>query len=339
MPKLNSFGTYKGQDVSAVALSTASGMEARIIGYGAALQSLKIPAKDGLRSVVLGFEHLDAYVANAHWHLGAVPGRVANRIGGGRFHVDGIEYRLPRNQDDRHTLHGGPDGFGTRVWSLAQCERNSVTLTLVSEDGDQGFPGRVIAAVTYDLLEPATLRIRYPATTDKPTPINLTNHAYFNLDGSGDILGHTLVLESDFYTPTDAELIPTGAIAPVKGTPWDFTTERPIAFETGNGLFHYDANVVLRGSGGLEKAARVVSSKRDLAMETWTTEPGLQFFDSATLAVSAPGLGGTIYKPRAGFCLEPQIYPDAINKPHFPNCVLRPGAAYTHTTEYRFEQL
>jgi len=339
MTNRDTFGTVEGQDVAAMTLSTASGMQATVIGYGAILQSLKIPTRDGLRSVVLGFEHLDAYIANAHWHLGAVPGRVAIRIGGGRFQVDGMAYEVPRNQDDRHTLHGGSDGFGTRVWSLTLQEPNSATLTLVSNDGDQGFPGRVIATVTYELLEPATLRIRYSATTDKPTPINLTNHAYFNLDGAGDILGHTLTLESDFYTPTDADLIPTGEIAPVAGTPWDFTAERPFAYDTGNGLFHYDANVVLRGFGGLRKAARVVSSKRDLAMETWTTEPGLQVFDSATLAVSSPGLAGAIYGPRAGFCLEPQIYPDAINKPHFPNSVLRPGAAYTHTTEYRFEQL
>lgn len=339
MTKPRSFGTVGGQDVSAVVLSAASGMEATIIGYGAALQSLRIPARDGLRSVVLGFEHLDAYIANANWHLGAVPGRVANRIGGGRFRIDGTEYRIARNQDDRHTLHGGPDGFGTRVWSLVQYEPNSATLILVSRDGDQGFPGRVIATVTYDLVEPATLRLRYSATTDKPTPINLTNHAYFNLDGAGDILGHTLALEGDFYTPTDADLIPTGEVAPVAGTPWDFTTERSFAFETGSGLFHYDANVVLRGSGGLAKAARVVSSKRDLAMETWTTEPGLQVFDSATLAVSTPGFAGATYKPRSGFCLEPQIYPDAVNKPHFPNAILRPGAVYTHTTEYRFERM
>ena len=339
MPKHNSFGSYKGQDVGMVSLSTESGAEARIVSYGAILQSLKVPMAEGQRSVVLGFDLLDSYIVNSRWHLGAVPGRVTNRISGGHLFVNGTEYRLPLNQDGRHTLHGGPDGFGTRVWNVAHQERNSVTLTLVSEDGDQGFPGRVIVAVTYALLEPAKLRIRYSATTDRPTPVNLTNHAYFNLDGSGDILDHSLMLNADFITPTDSDLIPTGEIISVEGTPWNFRKERPIAFDAGTGLFHYDGNVVLRGSGRLAQAARAVSSKRDLAMEVWTTEPGLQFFDSATLAVSGPGLGGAIYKPRAGLCLEPQIFPDAVNKPHFPDCILMPGTEYTQTTEYRFTQM
>jgi aldose 1-epimerase len=332
------FGVFEGEDVFKIKLEGENGAEVTVITYGAILQDLRIPVTGGSRRVLLGFDTLDAYVDNAIWHLGAVPGRVANRIAGGRFELDGETYSLPRNQSNTHTLHSGARGFGARNWTIVDHDTQSVTLAMVSDDGDQGFPGRLTATVTYQLQALATLRISYTATTTRATPINLTNHAYFNLDGSGDVLSHRLAIEADYFTPTDRDLIPTGEIRAVAGTPWDFREERPIRFETNEGLFHYDGNVVLRRAGKLAKAAQVRSSAGDLAMEVWTTKPGLQFFDAAILAVSSPGHDGVRLKPRAGLCLEPQFFPDSINKAHFPDSVLRPGDAYAHTTEYRFQR-
>ena len=331
------FGRFGELDVLEFVVQSDADAEATLISYGAAIRDLKVPTQNGLRRVVLGFNTLGDYVDHSRWHLGAVPGRVANRIGGGRFSLDGRVYALPRNQDGRHTLHSGPAGFGARVWSLLDYDQRSVTLALISDDGDQGFPGRLTTTVCYRFLEPATLQISYSATTSRSTPVNLTNHAYFNLDGTGNILSHRLVLEADYFTPTDKDLIPTGEILGVGGTPWDFRKERPILLETYDGPFHYDGNVVLRSSGELAKAARVVSSNRDIAMEVWTTMPGLQFFDAATLKVSATGLDGRVLQPRDGFCLEPQFFPDSINKAHFPNCVLTPDSVYKQQTEYRFD--
>jgi aldose 1-epimerase len=330
------FGSFDGHDVFSIRLRTEGGTELTVITYGAVLQDMKIPLPNESRRVMLGFETLDAYVENSMWHLGSVPGRVANRIADGRFTLDGEQYCLPRNQSNRHTLHSGVQGFGARNWSILSSTEDAVTLALISEDGDQGFPGRLTSIVTYQLLAPATLRIEYCATTNKATPVNLTNHAYFNLDGRGDILSHRLELEADYYTPTDSDLIPTGEILSVEGTPWDFRRERVIRFETENGLFHYDGNVVLRSSGHLAKAARVTSTRGDLSMDVWTTKPGLQFFDAAPLAVTAPGLGGIPMTSRSGLCLEPQFFPDSIHKVHFPNCILRPAEIYSHCTEYRF---
>lgn len=336
MREFVSFGRFNGEEVREITLRTNAGAEMKVITFGAILRDLKVPAPEGLRRVLLGFKTLEAYVDNKHWHLGAVPGRVANRIAGGRFQIDGQSYALPRNQENRHTLHSGDDGFGARNWAIVAADDRSVTLAVIAEDGEHGFPGRLTTTVTYRLLEPATLQIVYSATTDKATPINLTNHAYFNLDGGGDVLSQRLALKADFFTPTDADLIPTGEILSVEGTPWDFRSERPFLFQKDGGPFHYDGNVVLRSSGTLAEAARATSSKGDVTMEVWTDQPGLQVFDAATLNVSAPGLDGERLSPRSGFCLEPQVFPDSINKCHFPNAVLRPGDVYAHHTEYRF---
>ncbi|MGR6429676.1 aldose epimerase family protein [Rhizobium sp. PAMB 3174] len=331
-----SFGTYRGADVYEVKLRSDAGAELKVVTFGAVIRDLRIPTPDGPRPVILGFNTLEAYIENKHWHLGAVPGRVANRIAGGRFSLDGQSYSLPRNQEGQHTLHSGDDGLGASNWTVVDIDDRSVTMAIISGHGEHGFPGRLTTNVTYRLLEPATLQIIYSATTDKATPINLTNHAYFNLDGEGDVLLQRLWLNADFYTPTDSDLIPTGEILSVEGTPWDFRAERPFLFQTDSGPFHYDGNVVLRGSGGLEKAARAIASRGDVTMEVWTNQPGLQVFDAATLNVSASGLNGERLSPRSGFCLEPQVFPDAVNKCHFPNCVLRPGEVYAHHTEYRF---
>ena len=338
MTKPTLFGTHVGADVLEVTLRSDAGAEAKIISFGAVLRDLHVPSKAGPQRVVLGFEKLEDYPAHSP-HFGANPGRVANRIGHGRFTLDGVTYEVDKNQAGKHLLHGGKAGFGMRVWTLAEHDRRSATFVLISDDGDMGFPGRVVTTCTYRLLEPATLHVSFTATTDKATPINLAHHSYFNLDGSSDILGHRMSAEADFYTPTDADLIPTGEIATVVGTPWDFREDRPIRFDIPDGIYHYDGNMVLRSMGPLAKAVRTWSPKSGIAMETWTTEPGMQFYDAAKLNLSVPGLGGTVYGPRAGFCLEAQLFPDSVNKPHFPTSIIRPGQVYRQTTEYRFGQV
>jgi aldose 1-epimerase len=335
MEKTRVFGSLDGTDIIEVTIHSDAGAEARIITWGAALRDLLVPAKAGPQRVVLGFDSFENYRLHSP-HFGANPGRVANRIGHGRFGLDGVGYEVDKNQHGVHTLHGGAHGFSKRPWSVVASDNRSVTLALVSEDGDMGFPGRVIATCHYVLVEPATLHIAYTATTDKATPVNLAHHSYFNLDGEPDILDHHLLIAADFYTPTDQDLIPTGEILSVADTPYDFRIDRPIRLETANGLFRYDTNFVLRSARSLGHAATAWSPRSGVTLEAWTTEPGLQFYDSAKLNPPVPGLGGVKYGPNAGFCLEAQGFPDSVNKPHFPSQILRPGEVYRQTTEYRF---
>jgi aldose 1-epimerase len=329
------FGSFEGTDILDVTIRSDAGAEAKIITYGAAIRDLVVPAHTGPQRVVLGFDRFDHYREHSP-HLGANPGRVANRIAHGRFSLDGVVYDVDKNEYGKNLLHGGGRGFGVRPWSVVAHDQRSATLAIVSEDGDMGFPGRVIATCTYRLLEPATLHVDYTATTDKATPVNLAHHSYFNLDGSPDILDHHLLIAADFYTPTDEELIPTGAVLPVADTPYDFRIDRPLRYDTPNGPFHYDTNFVLRSAAMLGHAATAWSPKNGLTLEAWTTERGLQLYDGAKVNTPVPGLDGTPYGPYAGFCLEAQLFPDAVNKPHFPSSILRPGQVYRQTTEYRF---
>lgn len=332
------FGTFKGADVHEVTLRSDAGAEARIISYGGVVRDLLVPSKAGPQRVVLGFDKFEDYPAYSP-HFGANPGRVANRIGFGKFTLDGVTYDLSKSHGGPHTLHGGATGFGKRVWSLVQSDQRSATFVLVSEDGDMGFPGRVVTTCTYRLLEPATLQVIFTATTDKATPINLAQHSYFNLDGSPDILDHHMEIDADFYTPTDGDLIPTGEILSVTGTPWDFRKDRTLRFDTPDGPFKYDGNLVLRGSGVLARAARAWSPKSGVSLETWTTQPGVQLYDAAKLSIPVPGLGGAKYGAFGAFCLETQNFPDAVNEGHFPSSIVRPGQVYHHETEYRFGQV
>jgi aldose 1-epimerase len=335
MAQTRVFGQFEGQDIIEVTIRSEAGAEAKIITWGAAVRDLLVPSKAGPQRVVLGFDEFDFYRQYSP-HFGANPGRVANRIGHGRFTLDGTHYDIDKNQAGTHTLHGGSKGFSKRPWSVVTFDSRSVTLALVSDDGDMGFPGRVVATCTYVLIEPATLHIAYTAVTDKPTPINLAHHSYFNLDGSPDILDHHLLLAADFYTPTDADLIPTGEILSVAETPYDFRIDRPIRLDTPDGPFRYDTNFVLRSASHLGHAATAWSPKSGVTLEAWTTEPGLQFYDSAKLKTPVPGLGGVPYGAFGGFCLEAQGFPDSVNKPHFPSQIVRPGEVYRQTTEYRF---
>jgi aldose 1-epimerase len=330
------FGRTDQGDVLEVTLASAAGAKARILNWGAVIRDLIVPASRGMQRVVLGLNSIDDYIAYSPY-FGAVVGRYGNRIGHARFELDGEAFQLAANEKGRQQLHGGPRGFGTRLWTLLDHQPSSATLALLSEDGDMGYPGRLVALCTYTLLEPATLRIALEATCDRRTPVNLTTHSYLNLEGGADICSHHLMIAGDFVTPTDADLIPTGEIKAVAGTAYDFRALRPIGaaqllqFRTA-----YDINYVLRATGELAHAATLQSRRSGIALELWTTEPGIQFYDGHLLDIPVPGLDGVPYKARAGLCLEPQRFPDGPNKPHFPPCILDPGTVSRQISELRF---
>ncbi|WP_343232656.1 aldose epimerase family protein [Microvirga antarctica] len=330
------FGSVDDVDISEVGLVGPDGMEMQVLTWGAVIRDLVVPAKGGVQRVLLGLTSIEDYVRHSPY-FGAIVGRYANRIGRARFSLDGHTDVLDANEG-RNQLHGGSRGFGTRPWAILDYEPARVTLGLLSRDGDMGYPGRLLATCTYTLLAPATLRIELTATSDKPTPVNLTSHAYFNLDGSADICSHQLMIAGDFITPTDADLIPTGAIKSVEETPFDFRTLRPIgAVQLLHNRLSYDVNYVLRGPpGSLAHASTLASLKSGVAMELWTTEPGLQFYGGHMIDVPVSGLGGRPYGPYAGLCLEPQRFPDGPNKAHFPSTILIPGMTSRQTSEYRF---
>jgi aldose 1-epimerase len=336
-----------GQTIDLYTLTNKNGMEASIINYGGRVVTLKTPDRDGrLDDVVLGFDNLEGYQGE-NPYFGALIGRYGNRIGKASFTLDGVLYKLPANNGP-NTLHGGPKGFDKAVWQardVSDGQSQRVQLTYLSKDGEEGFPGNLTATVVYTLTANNELRIDYRATTDKDTVVNLTNHSYFNLQGQGvgDILGHEVTLNADAFTPVDKELIPTGEIRGVEGTPFDF--RKPVAIgarinqndeqlKFGRG---YDHNFVLRGGGGtLTPAARVYEPKTGRVMEVLTTEPGIQFYSGNFLDGTLHGKGGKVYPLRSGLCLETQHFPDSPNKPGFPSTVLRPGAEYQTTTVYRF---
>jgi aldose 1-epimerase len=330
---IHQFGEVDGNPVFEVTIASAAGAEAKVITWGAVLRDLVVPSPSGPRRVVLGFEEMAHYVAHSPY-FGANVGRFANRISRGHFVLDGTDHMLELNEG-RNTLHGGPAGFGRRVWKLGGHDASSVTLTLHSPDGDAGFPGNLDAMCVYRLLEPATLRIELSAVCDAPTIVNLAHHSYFNLDGSPDVRDHELTLLAAFYTPVDAERIPTGEIRSVAGTPYDFRAPRPVGRQNG-----YDTNFVLSrwpdGENGLAQAATVRPPAGDITMDVYTTEPGVQFYDGVGINCPVPGLGGAHYGPHAGLCLEAQVFPDSPNQRHFPRCVLRQDEEYRQVTEYRF---
>ncbi len=330
---VRSFGTTPdGEAVCEVTLATPSGFCASVISFGAAVRDLRVPVGDGsTQRVVLGFRGLDGYLADTG-HLGAIVGRNANRIAQGRFRLDGKDHQLARNEGGRHHLHGGPGGFSRRVWSLLRHDASSVTLGLVSPDGDEGYPGKAAVRCRYALHEPATLRVELTAETDAPTLMNLVQHCYFTLDAGTSVGAHLLQVNADAYTPVDAESIPTGEVRAVAGSVYDFRKPKPVAT-----VLPLDINFVLdRASDEPALAAIVDAPDGSLRMEVHTTEPGLQVYDASHLRASHPGLDGRPHFPHAGLCLEPQKFPDAINHPDFPQPVLRPDERYRQITEYRF---
>jgi aldose 1-epimerase len=341
------FGTLPDGRSAAIYTLRNGAVTVRITNYGGRIVSVVAPDRKGQTAdVVLGFKTLAEYLKDASFQ-GAIVGRYGNRIAKGRFTLDGKTYSLPINNPPNH-LHGGPEGFYTKLWTAAvQKEKggDALELTYVSPDGEQGYPGTLTSKVVYSLGDDGGLRLEYTATTDSPTILNLTNHAYFNLagEGSGDVLGEEMQIEADAFTPVDATLIPTGERKPVAGTPFDFTKPTPIGahiedkdpqLAIGKG---YDHNFVLRGPvGTLRLAVRVVDPKSGRALEVLTTEPGLQFYSGNFLDGTITGKGGHVYGRRSGFCLETQHYPDSPNHANFPTTILEPGALYKSRTVFAF---
>ena len=327
--------TEEGEAVQRFSIE-GGGLSANIMTWGATLQNLEFEGHGA--PLVLGYERFDDYPAFSPY-LGATAGRYANRIRDGRFTLAGKRYQADRNFLGKHILHGGAKGFGKRVWDVALHGRDYVTLSLHSADGDMGFPGAIDVTCTYRLKIPATLSVEFTATTDEPTLCNLAHHSYFNLDdgGSGDILDHRLMLNAAAYLPVDDEKIPTGVVMPVDGTPFDFRRAREIRMEVEGEQVPYDHNFCLTAARGtLHQAAWLQGAGSGMEMEVWTTEPGVQFYAGHMVARDATGHGGRRYKPYAGLCLEPQIWPDSPNRSYFPQAVLWPGELYRQTTEYRF---
>src|SRR5262245_58322433 len=334
-----------GTAVEEYTLTNANGVSMKVITLGGIVTELHVPDKAGkFADVCLGCSNLEEYL-EGHPFFGAIAGRVANRIAKGRFTLDGKEYTLATNNGPNH-LHGGKKGFDKMVWKAEAADlgdRKTVVLKYTSKDGEEGYPGNLDVTVTYVLNDANEWQIAYKATADKATPVNLTQHAYFNLGGhdSGPILDHLMKIEADYYTPTDATLIPTGKIDPVEDTPFDFRSPTPIGKRVKDIKADpqgHDLNFVLRGGEEpkLRAAAEVTDPKTGRVMIVSTTEPGVQFYTGNFLDGKQKGKGGVKYKQYGGFCLETQHYPDSINHKDFPSVVLEPGKTYKHETVYRF---
>ena len=333
-----------GKPVERFTLTNANGVELKAISYGGIITSLRVPDRNGtLDDIVLGFDSLDGYLQD-HPFFGAIIGRYGNRIANAQFTLDGKTYKLAANNNGQ-SLHGGVKGFDKVLWTVEPVGNNGLAFTRTSPDGEEGYPGNLRTRVTYTLTDKNELIVDYHATTDKATPVNLTQHSYFNLAGqaSGDILGHELMINADRYTPVNDKLIPTGELAPVEGTPFDFRTPTAIGARINNahpqlkaGL-GYDHNWVLNRKGsGLELAARVREPKTGRTLEITTNEPGIQFYAGNFLDGKLTGKGGAVYRHRTGFCLETQHYPDSPNQPKFPTTTLKPGQEYRTRTVFTF---
>lgn len=338
-----------GTPLEAVVLTGANQVSARILNFGATLQSLTAPDRDGVSAdVLLGYDDAADYAAKGGY-FGVTIGRYANRIAGGRFAIDGKTYEVARNSDS-NALHSGPLGFDARAWRIVEMTQGaeaSVTLALTSEHGDQGYPGRVEAKVTYTLDDKGALTIAFEASTDRPTVINMTNHAFFNLAGQGSpegALGHLLTIPASAITPVDAQLIPTGVLRPVEGTPFDFRTPR----QPGPGVRDGRDEQILFGRGydhnfALDKgltaqpqlAARLEHPASGRVLEVLTTEPGIQLYTGNFLDGTVAGKNGQLYRMGDGIALEPQKFPDAPNKPQFASARVDPGMPYRHVMVYR----
>jgi aldose 1-epimerase len=344
--KVSHFGkTADGKDVQAFTITGKNGVVVKLLSRGATLAEWHVPDKNGeTADCVFGFDDVAGYESKGNGYFGATIGRVGNRIAGGKFKLDGKEYTLTKN-DGPNTLHGGGKrSFDKVIWTgmpFENANSQGVTFKYVSPDGEEGFPGKLTARVTYTLNDKNELRINYEAMTTKDTPINLTNHAYFNLSGAGSptILDHELMLAADHYTPVDETLIPTGEIAPVEGTPLDFREFHKIGERVdqlndkpGKG---YDHNFVLNNqTGNLALAAKVRDPKSGRVLSVYTTEPGVQFYGGNFLD-GVKGKGGKAYKYRSALCLETQHYPNSVNEPKFPSTILKPGKTYKHTCVYQ----
>lgn len=335
---------HNGKQTSLHTLKNKNGLVAQVTNYGAIVVSIYVPDKNGnLADIVLGYDNIDAYINGNGPYMGAVCGRVANRIAKGQFTLAGKTYQLAVNNGPNH-LHGGITGYNKVVWDVIKSTGNSVQLRYVSADGEEGYPGTVTLTVTYTLSDDNELRLDYQGVTDKTTLLNLASHSYFNLagEGSGSVYNQELMINALYFTPTDDTNIPTGEIISVKGSPMDFTVAKKIGkdidktdeqLKFGNG---YDHNWVLNHRPGtLGLAARAADPASGRVMEIYTTQPGVQFY-SANWMENEKGKGGHVYNKREAFCLETQLFADAINKPHFPSIILNPGETFAHSCVHKF---
>ncbi|RDC65364.1 aldose epimerase family protein [Adhaeribacter pallidiroseus] len=332
--------TPDGTAVKRYTLINQQGTSIKITNYGGIITHIITPDKNGeAGNIVLGFDNLDTYLAG-HPYFGAIAGRCANRIAKGKFTLNGQEYTLAINNGPNH-LHGGLQGFDKQVWTPEMLpEQNALKLTYISKDGEEGYPGTLTSTVIYTLTEANELKIDYEATTDKATPINLTNHSYFNLAAgqAEDALNHEVMVQADRYTVIDENLIPTGELRPVAGTPMDFATPHTIGSRLTQVEGGYDHNYVLINGQDkqLKLAARVYEPLTGRVLETYTTQPGMQFYSGNFLDGTLTGSDNKIFKKHYGFCLETQHFPDSPNQPSFPSTILNPGNTYKESTVYRF---
>ena len=326
-------------------LKNTKGMEVAVTNYGCAILSIMVPDKNGkYANVILGHDSIDHVINSPEPFLSTTIGRYGNRIANGKFTLDGTEYQLPQNNNG-HCLHGGPKGYHAVVWDAKQIDDQTLELTYLSKDGEAGFPGNLDIKVIYKLTDDNAVDIKYEATTDKPTVVNLTNHSYFNLSGvpGSQIMDHTIMIDADTYNPVDETLIPTG-IEPVEGTPMDLRKPVVVGADIDNPFTQlvygggYDHNWILNAAGDINKvAAKVVSPTSGIVMEVYTNEPGLQFYAGNSMTKAGDkGKLGVVYPHRGALCLETQHYPDSPNQPTFPSVVLRPGEKYTSECIYKF---
>ncbi|PSL46240.1 aldose 1-epimerase [Chitinophaga niastensis] len=335
-----SFGHADGQEVLQYTLKNENGMEVKILNYGGTITDIITPDKQGQKgNVVLSYDSLSGYQQKGQPYFGALIGRYANRIANAKFKLDGKEYSLAPNNNG-NTLHGGLKGFDKIVWAATPVDDSSLQLIYTSKDGEEGYPGNLQATVVYTLTADNALHIDYKATSDKPTPVNLTNHSYFNLSAGKDstILGHELSLKASRYTPVNDKLIPGGKLVAVKGTPMDFTSPKKVGAEIAKVKGGYDHNWVLdKKEGALETIATLYDPTSGRLMEVSTTEPGIQFYTGNFLDGTLKNTrDGKKYVQNAALCLETQHFPDSPNQPAFPNVILKPGETYIQHTVYKF---
>ncbi len=327
-----------GTAVDKYSVSTAKGITAQMITYGGVLTSLAMPDRRGrIANVNLGFDTLEEYLGKSPY-FGALVGRFANRIAKGSFAIEGKQYRLACNDGPNH-LHGGVKGFDKVVWKARTFQEKraaGVVFGYVSKDGEEGFPGTLRVEVACSLDEEGVLAFQYTARSDKLTPVNLTQHSYWNLAGSGTVLNHQLQLDCPFFLPVDSKLLPTGEVLSVRGTPMDFTSRKPVGRDIARVRGGYDhCWVAASAEASLKRIAALYEPSGGRGMEVWTTMPGVQLYTGNFLK-GLPGAGGVVYNRHAGLCLETEFFPDAVNRPHFPSCLLAPGQTYSHRTEHRF---
>ena len=334
------FGVYENQSVTKFTITNPSGMQVSILNYGGTVTNIITPDKENkMGDVILGFDSLSGYLQKGNPYFGCLVGRYGNRIAKGKFTLEGKSYQLPLNNNG-NTLHGGIKGFDKVIWQATKPSGDSsLQLSYTSKDGDQGFPGNLSVTVVYTLTTDNALQITYSATTDKATPVNLTNHSYFNLSGGKEstILNHEVMIKANKFTAVDSLLIPTGQLPDVKGTPMDFTSAKKVGKEIASVNGGYDHNWVLNRKGSdLEMITTVYDANSGRFMEVLTTEPGIQFYTSNFLDSTLKGKNNLLYPKHAALCLETQHFPDGPNQPSFPNTILKPGETYRQVTKYKF---